>query len=205
MKKHLAYIPAFIMLTFVIILTWYLFFYLEIFPSNDKRIAAVFSLLGLGFGLFQFWFNEIKSAKRKKFDLRYSAYQEIVMLNESIAETINTQMTSNEMLDVHGLVSKLMNQVNRIAYTMNINNDYLFPGFHKTNESKSNQKILEKILFRTDQYRLRVEKATQNDNKISKDFIESIEGVNWHNDMRELLTEFDKNKYNLYEKLRSYL
>jgi len=205
MKKQLAYIPAFLMLTFVIFLTWYLFFYLEIFPSNDKRVAAVFSLLGLGFGLFQFWFNEIKSAKRKKFDLRYSAYQEIVLLNESIAETINTQMTSNEMLEVHGLVSKLLNQINRLSLIMNINNDDLFHGIHKTNESKSNQEILERILFRTDQYRLAIEKVTKKDNKNSKEFISSVEEINWHNDVRELMKEFHKTKYDFYRKLRTYL
>jgi hypothetical protein len=205
MKKYFEYIPVFIFLIGVILLNWYLFFYLELISSNEKRLTGVFSLLGLGFGLFQFWFNEIKAERRKKFDLRFNAYQEIVILIESIVETINNQMTSNEILEVHGLVSKLMNQVNRIILIMNINNDYLFPGIHNAPESKKNHEIFKKILLRTDQYRIGIEKAAKGSNKIAKDFIESVEAMNWHNDMREFLDELHGNKYDFYKKLRTYL
>jgi len=204
MKKHIGYIAVFLFLIVLILMTWYVFFYLEIISSNEKRIAGIFSILGLGFGLFQFGFNEVKSNKRKKFYLKYETYKEIIRLIDSVSETLNIQMTSNEMLEVHGLACKLLNQINQIASTINLNNDFLFPDICKTPESKKIQDILEKILLRTDRYRIGIEKAVKHEKYNMKEFVEGIEEMNWHNEMKDYLKELHENKYAFYKKLRTY-
>lgn len=204
MKKRLPYLLPIIFLIGIVLLTWILFFSLELVSDNEKRITCVFAILALGFGVFQFWVNELNIERRKKFDLRYETYKEIVLLIESISETINIKMISKETIEAHGVLSKLINQINNLSSTMNRNNDFLFPDICKTPESKKNQKILENIILRTDKFRIGIENAAKHDKYNMKEFAESIEEMNWHNEIREYLKELHDNKYDLYKKLRTY-
>jgi len=205
MKKRLPYFLPIIFLLVIVLLTWILFFKLELITDNEKRITCVFSLLALGFGVFQFWVNEINILRRRKFDLRYDAYKEIVFLIESISETLNAKMISKETTDVHGLLSKLMNQINNLSSIMNRNDNFLFPEILLTPESIKNQEVLQNIMSRTDELRINIEKAAKLDEYNMKEFAETIAKMNWHNEIRMYLIELNDNKYSLYSKLRTYL
>ncbi|MDQ1770435.1 hypothetical protein GQR60_03235 [Labilibaculum sp. A4] len=205
MKKHIRYILPFSFLIAIIFLTWILFFHLELTTDNEKRFAGIFSILGLGFGIFQFWMNEINTTNRKLFDLRYETYKDFIFLIDSILETLNNEMKIPKSKNIHGFVSSLMNQINRIGSSVNMNKDYLFPGLHLKPEVKKVESILSKILKRTDEYRHNIEKAWKEDDESIKDFTESIENMNWHNDVRDELKILHKEKYNFYKALRKYL
>jgi len=110
-------------------------------------------------------------------------------------------MYSSDSISVHSLVSKLMNQINNLSSTINMNNDYLFSELHLRNEAKIIEDIMEKILRRTDEFRLSIESA----NKNTKEFMKSIERMNWHNEIRIYLKELHNRKYEFYKMLREYL
>lgn len=202
MTKKLSYLFPILFLLIVTLLTWYIFFSLDLISDNEKRLTGVIALMGLGFGIFQFWMSEINNDRRKNYELRFDAYKEIVSLIQSVSETINDAMTSKEIIEVHGLVGKIMNQVNRIDVIMHIYNDFLFAEIYETTESKKVLEILEKILRRTDQFRFDIEKAENYNNM--KEFFEYIKKSDWHNEMREILKDLHKEKYNLFKKLRSH-
>lgn len=200
-----SYGLVFLFLGFVIFITWYLFFYLNVFNDTEKRITGILSTLGFGFALFQFWFNHITTIKSRSFDLRYNAYKEIISAIDSISETLNEQMTSKPILDVHKLVSDLMNQINRLASAMSEHNVYLFPDIVKTPESKKMDEITQKILQRTDVFRMGIEEASKQFDNSGKDFLRAVETMNWHNEMRVYIGELHNYKYPFYKKLREYL
>ena len=203
-KKRLPYLIPILFLIGISSIVWYLFLYCEIITDNEKRITGIITILGLGFGVFQFWINELNIERRKMFDLRYETYKEIVSSIESLTEAINKQMVSNEKIDAHSLVSVILNQVNRIASIKNMNNQFLFPKITDSIESKRNSEILEKIMMRTDQFRKGIEKANDKEKDTMKDFIISTERMNWHNDIRKYLVDLHENKYEFYNRLRSY-
>ncbi|RXQ94376.1 hypothetical protein EO244_08825 [Ancylomarina salipaludis] len=205
MKKYIRYILPFSFLIAIIFLTWILFFQLELITDNEKRYAGIFSILGLGFGIFQFWMHEINTTNRKLFDLRYETYKDFIFLIDSILETLNNEMKIPKSKNIHGFVSSLMNQINRIGSSVNMNKDYLFPSLHLKPEVKKVESILSKILKRTDEYRLNIEKARKEDDEFLKNLNESIENMNWHNDVRDELKILHKEKYNFYKALRKYL
>lgn len=126
-KKNWQYSPAFVFLILVILITWYLFFSRLVVDDEDKRIAGILSILGLGFVLFQFWFNHITTGKRKIYDMRYVAYKEIIHQFNEIIDTLNAQLTVSEYIKISDLLVKLMNQLTRLVSTINVENNYLFP------------------------------------------------------------------------------
>jgi hypothetical protein len=158
-------------------------------------------LLGLGFGVFQFWITQLNAKKRRLLDLRYDSYKEFILLVDKISDTLNIEMTNTSPINIHGLISQLMNQVNRLSSSVNINKDYLFPGIHLKPEAMEIKTILETILRLTDEYRLNVEKASRDE----KNIVEPLENIIWHNKIRDLLKELHNKKYEFYRVLRTYL
>lgn len=205
MKTYIGYVLAYSFLVGIVILTWYIFFCMDLISDSDKRLAGIISLLGLGFGLFQFWINELNIERRKLFDLRFETYKEIILQIDSISENLNISMSSKKLGDIHGLVSLLMNKINRVSSLINMNKDFLFPGLHLKQEGKVIEEILVNILKRTDEYRIKIEKTGNEKNQVAKEFIEIIEDMNWHNDIREYLKELHNKKYDFYKIIRTYL
>jgi hypothetical protein len=168
-------------------------------------MAGVFALLVLGFGIFQFWLNELNTNRRKLYELRYDTYKEFIFLLDQVSETLNMEMTTNEISNVYELVSRLMNNVNKINSTINMNRDFLFPDIQLKLETKAVEDILEKLLLRTDKFRLGLENANKEGKEVARDFLQSIERMNWHNEIREHLKELHNKKYDFYRVLRNYL
>lgn len=204
-NRYLPYLGPFLVLVTSIGLTWYLIFQRELFQDDVKKITATLSILGLGFSLFQFWFNEVKSKLERKFTLRYSAYQEIIELTEAVFETINSQITTKEPVNAYLISNQLMNQVNRLSLSININTSFQYDELDKTSESQQLQKTLEKILRRTEEYRLSIDNLNRDKQFESDPIFLTIEQYNWHNDIAEFMHEFTTNKYNFYNRLRSYM
>ncbi len=205
MKKYIGYILAILFLLSTILIIWYLFFCLNLVESKDKMLAGVIGSLGISFGVFQFWINIVISKQRKLFDLRYSEYKDYINNIDSISAILNNEMTYTNPIDVHGLVSTLMTQINRFRSSITINKDYLFSGIDKTPEAQKVKVILDKILTRSDKFRVGIENAQVEEKVVAKDFLESIEKMNWHNEIRKHLGELNDAKNEFYKVLRKHL
>jgi len=193
---------AFIFLLLVLVLTWYLFLMDDLVTSSEARITGVFASLALGFGIFQFWISELNADRRKIYDLRYEAYREFALQIEHISEALHIEMTGDEIASVHNLLSRLMNHLDRINSNVAMSSGFLFPDLHLQPETESIIGIVGNISTRTNEFRLKVEKASR-EGKDTRDFEYSHDRMQWHNDIRELLNELHRCKYDFYEVLRS--
>lgn len=204
MNYRFEKVLAFVFLLAVLLLTWYLFLYDDFVGGSDERIAGILVSLSLGFGIFQLWINEINIDRRKLYEWRYETYKEIVLQIDEISETLNHKMTRDEIGSVHNLANRLMNNVNRINSAIAINSDYLFPDLQQKPETRSVAMIVENILTRTDEFRLKFEVANQGGREIAQNFLQSMERMKWHNEIREQLTELHLYKHEFYRTLRTY-
>jgi hypothetical protein len=114
-------------------------------------------------------------------------------------------MTGDEISSIHNLLSRLMNHLDRINSSIAMTSDYLFPDLHLKPETKSIVSIVGSILTKTNEFRLKVEKATREGKDVARDFLHSHDRMHWHNEIRELLDELHTSKYDFYRLLRNYL
>lgn len=196
---------AFIFLLFVLILTWYLFLIDDFVTESEARITGVFASLALGFGIFQFWLHEIYDAQRKLYDMRYEAYKDLVFQIERISESLHIEMIGDEIGSIHNLLSRLINHLNRINTTIAISSDSLFPDLHLKPETKSVLSIVGNILTKTNEFRLKIEKANRQGKEIARDFLSSQDRMHWHNEIGVLLDELHTSKHDFYGILRDQL
>ena len=196
---------AFLFLLLVLLLTWYLFLVDDFVMESEERITGVFASLALGFGIFQFWLNEINTDRRRLYDMRFESYKEFVLQIERVSETMHIEMTGDEVGSIHNLLSRLMNHSDRINSSIAMSSDLLFPGLQLHPETKSVVGIVGNILTKTNEFRLKVEKATREGKDISRDFMHSHDRMRWHNEIRELLNELHASKSAFYGILRNYL
>ncbi len=205
MNYRIEKVLAFLFLLLVLLLTWYLFLIDDFVIESEERITGVFASLAMGFGIFQFWLNELNTDRRKLYDMRYEAYKEFVLQIERISESMHIEMTGDEVGSIHNLLSRLMNHLDRINSTIAMSSDFLFPELHLNPETKSMVSIVGNILTRTNEFRLKVEKANREGKDIARDFMHSNDRMHWHNEIRELLNELHTSKYDFYRLLRNYL
>jgi len=205
MNYRIEKVLAFLFLLLVLLLTWYLFLIDDFVIESEERITGVFASLAMGFGIFQFWLNELNTDRRKLYDMRYESYKEFVLQIERISESMHIEMTGNEVGSIHNLLSRLMNHLDRINSTIAMSSDFLFPGLHLNPETKSMVSIVGNILTRTNEFRLKVEKANREGKDIARDFMHSHDRMLWHNEIRELLNELHTSKHEFYRLLRNYL
>jgi len=205
MNYRIEKVLAFIFLLLVLLLTWYLFLIDDFVSTSEERITGVFASLALGFGIFQFWLNELNTDRRKLYDLRYESYKEFGLQIERVSESLHIEMTGDEISSIHNLLSRLMNHSNRINSSVAMTSDYLFPDLHLKPETKSIVSIVGSILTRTNEFRLKVEKANREGKDLSRDFLHTHDRMRWHNEIRELLDELHTSKYDFYRLIRNYL
>jgi len=205
MNYRIEKVLAFLFLLLVLLLTWYLFLIDDFVIESEERITGVFASLAMGFGIFQFWINELNTDRRKLYDMRYESYKEFVFQIERISESMHIEMTGDDVGSIHNLLSRLMNHLDRINSTVAMSSDFLFPELHNSPETKSMIAIVGNILTKTNEFRLKVEKANREGKDISRDFMYSLDRMHWHNEIRDLLDELHKNKHDFYHLLRSYL
>jgi len=205
MNYRIEKVLAFIFLLVVLLLTWYLFLIDDFVTESEERITGVFASLALGFGIFQFWLNELNTDRRKLYDMRYESYKEFVFQIERISESLHIEMIGDEIGSIHNLLSRLINHLNRINTTIAISSDSQFPDLHLKPETKSIVGTVGNILTRTNEFRLKIEKANREGKEIARDFLHSQDRMNWHNEIGELLNELHKSKYDFYRLLRNYM
>lgn len=205
MSYRIEKILAFLFLLIVLLLTWYLFLIDDFVIASEERITGVFASLAMGFGIFQFWLNELNTDRRKLYDMRYESYKEFVLQIERISESMHIEMTGDEVGSIHNLLSRLMNHLDRINSSIAMSSDFLFPELHINAETKSIVRIVGNILTRTNEFRLKVEKANREGKDLSRDFLHAHDRMQWHNEIRELLNELHTSKYAFYRLLRNYL
>jgi hypothetical protein len=205
MNYRIEKVLAFLFLLVVLLLTWYLFLIDDFVVESEERITGVFASLAMGFGIFQFWLNELNTDRRKLYDLRYESYKEFVLQIERISESMHIEMTGDEVGSIHNLLSRLLNHLDRINSTIAMSSDFLFPGLHLKPETKSIVSIVGNILTRTNEFRWKVEKANREGKDITQDFLHSYDRMLWQNEIRELLNELHTSKYDFYRLLRNYL
>jgi hypothetical protein len=186
---------AFLFLLVVLILTWYLFLIDDLVTESEARITGVFASLALGFGIFQFWIQEINEDRRKLYDMRYEAYKDFVLQIERISESLHIELTGDEIGSIHNLLSRLINHLNRINATITISSDSLFPGLDLAPETKSMLHIVGNILTKTNQFRLNIEKANRGGKETARDFLQSQDRMRWHNEIGELINELHTSKH----------
>jgi len=196
---------AFVFLIIVLVLTWYLFLIDDFVSESEERITGVFASLALGFGIFQFWINELNTDRRKLYDLRYESYKEFVLQIERISESLHIEMIGDEIGSIHNLLSRLINHLNRINTTIAISSDSLFPDLHHKAETKAIVGTIGNILTKTNEFRLKIEKANRGGKELARDFLHSQDRMHWHNEIGALLNELHTSKYEFYRVLRNHL
>jgi hypothetical protein len=196
---------AFLFLLLVLILTWYLFLIDDFVTQSEERITGVFASLALGFGIFQFWIQELNNEKRRLYDMRYEAYKDFVLQIERISESLHIELTGDEIGSIHNLLSRLINHLNRINATIAISSDTQFPDLHLAPETKSVLSIVGNILAKTNEFRLKIEKANRQGKEIARDFLHSQDRMRWHNEIGELLDELHTRKHEFYRLLKDHL
>lgn len=196
---------AFLFLLLVLLLTWYLFLIDDFVRTSEEKITGVFASLALGFGIFQFWLNELNTDRRKRYDEQYESYKDLVFQIERISESLHIEMIGDEIGSIHNLLSRLINHLNGINTTIAISSDTLFPDLHLKEETKSMVSIIGNILTKTNEFRLKIEKANRQGKEIARDFLHSQDRMHWHNEIGELLKELHTRKYDFYRLLRSYM
>jgi len=174
---------------------WYIFFSMDIFVVNDKRIIGIISYYGLTFGVFQFFINQINNKSKRYFELRLSAYKEIIKIIESITQAVNEKLGTFDKFDFHDYGIKLMNLISEYTVFGMTNLDYLFPGTSKLKESQDITELLYSILRTTDKIRKQIDDSKDD---------ESIR-IEWHNDIRLKLKVLHEKKYIYYKQLRKFL
>ncbi|MDF1576695.1 MAG: hypothetical protein P1P86_16030 [Bacteroidales bacterium] len=195
---------AFLFLLLVLVLTWYLFLIDDFVTESEERITGVFASLALGFGIFQFWLQELNNDMRKRYDMRYEAYKDLVLQIERISESLHIEMIGDEIGSIHNLLNRLINHLNRINATIAISSDSLFPDLHLAPETKSMLGIVGKILAKTNEFRLKIEKANRGGKEIARDFLQSQDRMHWHNETGELLNQLHTGKLDFYRILRDH-
>jgi hypothetical protein len=186
--------------------TYYFLIYLDLVTDSEKRITWIFTILGLSFGIFQFWVTEINNKIRRDYELRYEAYKELNKTIQAISEKLNEEMGKDGGVGPHGLVTSLMNLVNQFQDTVKTNDDFLFPGLQHKPGFNALSKISFRILERADKMRKNIEDMQKK--KISDEGLNAlmvIERMNWHNDTRALLGELHDKKYDFYKEVKGYL
>lgn len=196
---------AFLFLLLVLLLTWYLFLIDDFVRTSEEKITGVFASLALGFGIFQFWLNELNTDRRKRYDEQYESYKDLVFQIERISESLHIEMIGDEIGSIHNLLSRLINHLNGINTTIAISSDTLFPDLHLKEETKSMVSIIGNILTKTNEFRLKIEKANRQGKETARDFLHSQDRMHWHNEIGELLKELHTRKYDFYRLLRSYM
>ena len=204
-KNRFERVAAYAFLLVVLLLTCYLFLYDDFTGRMEGKITGIITFLALGFGIFQFWIDEMNTEERKLYDLRYESYKDFVLRIDLISETLNYEMAGNDISSIHTLLSRMMNDVNRIRSAIAMNSDFLFPDLYLKPEAETIDSIVGKILVRTDTLRRRVERANNNKNRHSRSFELSVEQMKWHNEIRAYLNDLHKSKFDFYRILRTYM
>ena len=204
-KNRFERVAAYAFLLVVLLLTCYLFLYDDFTGRMEGKITGIITFLALGFGVFQFWIDEMNTEERKLYDLRYESYKDFVLRIDLISETLNYEMAGNDISSIHSLVSRLTNDVNRISSALTMNSDFLFPDLDLEPEAIIINRIVVKILVRTDTFRRRVERAIKEENRHNKNFELSVEQMKWHNEIREYLNDLHQSKFDFYRLLRTYM
>jgi hypothetical protein len=205
MNYRIEYVLASIFLLVVLFLSCHLFLFDDFVRESEAKITGMLVSLVLGFGIFQFWINEVNIDRRRLYDFRHDAYKEFVRQIDDISEILNYEMTGKEVQNLHLLLSRLMNNINRLNSAITMHGDFLFPGLHLSPEAKNMVRITEKILKRTEEFRLHCESAVKEENEIARNFRLSTSRMQWHNEIGEYLKVFHNSKYPFYSLLNSYL
>ncbi len=198
-------VAAYMFLLLVLLLTCYLFLYDDFATEIEGKVTGIITFLALGFGVFQFWTDEMNTEERKLYDLRYESYKDFVLRIDLISETLNYEMAGNDIPSIHTLVSRLMNDVHRIRSAIAMNSDYLFPDLYLKPETETMNNIVGNILITTDTFRRRVERAIKDENRHNRSFELSVEQMKWHNEIREYLMDLHQRKFDFYRILRTYM
>lgn len=205
MNNRFERVAAYVFVLVVLLLTCYLFLYDDFTSKSEGKITGIIAFLALGLGVFQFWIDEMNTEERKLYDLRYESYKDFVLRIDLISETLNYEMAVNDINSIHNLVSRLMNDVNRIRSAIAMNSDFLFPDLHLTPEAENIDRIVGKILVRTDIFRRSIERAIKEENMHNRNFEMSVKQMKWHNEIREYLEDLHQSKFDFYEILRIYI
>ena len=205
MNNRFERAAAYVFVLVVLLLTCYLFLYDDFTSKSEGKITGIITFLALGFGVFQFWIDEMNSDERKLYDLRYESYKDFVLRIDLISETLNYEMAGNDISSIHNLVSRLINDVNRIRSAIAMNSDFLFPDLYLKPETETIDSIVGDILIRTDAFRRSVERAIREENRHTRNFELSVEQMKWHNEIREYLKDLHQSKFDFYRILRTYM
>lgn len=205
MNNRLERVAAYVFVLVVVLLTCYVFLYDDFTSKSEGKITGLIAFLVLGLGVFQFWIDELNAEERKLYDLRYESYKDFVLRIDLISETLNYEMAGNDINSVHALVSRLMNDVNRIKSAIAMNSDFLFPDLDLKPETETMNSIVGNMLIRTDIFRRRVERAIKEENGHSRNFELTVEQMKWHNEIREYLEALHQYKFDFYRILRTYM
>lgn len=199
-RKNLDYIFLYLSLIIITSVIFYLFFKCKIIDGTDKILAALIPLLALMVGVFQILLNQINQKRNKLFELRYQEFQNQITLLQKITNLISENMTNYSIINIHGLVSQLMNLLNEFINFNRFQKEFLFKGITEKESAKKLRDILRKILEKTDEFRKQIDDNNKNESATIKTY-----QIKWHNDIKNHLKELNKKEYDYLNELKSFL
>jgi hypothetical protein len=196
LSRNYEYLIAILFLAILMALVIYSFMVTDLFRDKDKAFTVTLSSIGILLALFQFAFTQITNQKKKYFDLRYTFYKDTVKQLQLISDVIQEGLLLE--VDPRDTRHKLMSAVNDFSLLARANEEYLFPMLSQKEHTKELNKLIEGMMKRTSTYTIAVMNSNSED-------VATIENMNWHNSILELLRRFNSVKHEYLSVVRQYL
>lgn len=199
---NFKYLLLYLMLFTCFFLAWLIFINSKQITDIPLKVGGVLSVIGSGFTLFQFGYNNITTNKRRLYDLRYTAYKEILQLVEKLAETLHEELGKAKRTKVDTLCFNVSNQVNRINSAITEYDSHLFPKLKVSDEAIKFIELIIQISSTTISFKTEIFCA----DIMAYDELDimNIDG-DWFNSIAGYTDNLQEIKYHFYAKLREYL
>jgi len=197
-KKYEKLFP-FIFFIAIIFITYYLFVYNKLL-KYDAKIAGIISTLGIGFAIFQFWIGEINTDKRRLYDLRFNAINEINK-NCILLISLIDKYRATKVVNKDEVYYEMNSKINTLNICLANNLLFLFPEVIEKEEYKNFLKLTTEFSYITTHFR----NTSIEDSNNEKILDDNQMKIAWNNGMYDNLLKFAKADSDLYKLLRNYL
>lgn len=198
---------------FGVTVSWWILFKSKWFTDTDSSLGFFIAIIGLLFSIMQFQIHLINRKNDYLRDIKYNEYQRLRKLINDFSNLINENMMIEP--NPFNLEYSLVNIRNEISEIIKLNNNRIFKDILQKPSAKNFDTITSKIILKASQYRKSFEEAKENETKIDSpkggqyDILFELEKFElqnkWHNETRELLKEFYRDKSKLLDELQIYL
>lgn len=180
-------------------LIWYIYIQKNLVKDLGQKITFIIASFGVLFSIIQFWVNTIRHRADFIRSMRYEEYKRVRELTNRFFNSLSENM--GEKQNIHLLSRQLMDIKNELVVIMQITNKSIFKGILENESIIEFGEKSDLILERTDKLRYDLDKLYEK--KETKgdifQFAIGVEIMNWHNKVREIISELHELKYHLFK------